>query len=74
MTKATQCTRILDYLEKHGRITQRDAYKMGIYRLSGRIFDLKKADHPIITEMITVRNADGTASRVAEYRLGDKNA
>jgi len=67
----TQNARVLEFMKEGGEISQRDAYKMGIYRLSGRIFDLKARGEKIITIMRTVENADGSKSRVAFYRLAE---
>lgn len=67
----SQNKRILAILKEGGEISQRDAYKLGIYRLSGRIFDLKKTGEPIITTIRKVENADGTFARVAFYRLAE---
>ena len=71
MDISTQNNRILEILREGGEISQRDAYKMVIYRLSGRIFDLKKRGEKIITELRTVENADGSKARVAFYRLAE---
>lgn len=67
----TQNARVLEFMKEGGEISQRDAYKMGIYRLSGRIFDLKARGEKIITIMRTVENVDGSKSRVAFYRLAE---
>ena len=68
MNKQTQCQKVLAYMEEHGSITQREAIWLGIYRLSGRIYDLRK-EHNIRTDMLPVTNADGTISTVASYSL-----
>ena len=70
----TQCKRVKAYIVAHGEISQRDAYKMGIYRLSGRIFDLKAQGEHIVTEMRTVENADGSKARVAFYKFAEVGA
>ena len=64
-----QTDKILRYMEVMGEITQRDAYRMGIYRLASRINDLRKDGVEIKTEMREVTNADGSKSRVAVYSL-----
>lgn len=68
----TQTARVKDYILANGEISQREAYRLGIYRLSGRIFDLKKRGENIITEMRKVENADGTTTRVAYYKMEGK--
>jgi hypothetical protein len=62
---------VLDYMKKHGRITQRDAYMMGIYRLGARIWDLRKAGENIITTRKVVINVDGSKSNIAVYSIGE---
>lgn len=67
----SQNARVLEHMREFGEISQRDAYKMGIYRLSGRIFDLKAKGEKINTVLRTVENADGTKARVAFYSLAE---
>lgn len=64
----TQCEKVLDYIDRHGEITQRDAYKMGIYRLSARIKDLKDGGVKIDSFRRDVINTDGSESRIGVYR------
>ena len=65
-----QKTVVIKYMQAHKRgISQREAYKMGIYRLSAVIFELRKAGHRIWTETKEVINADGSVSRVGYYHL-----
>lgn len=61
---------IKDYLEKNGSITDFEAFtKLGIRRLSARIWDLKhKEKVPISSELIKVKTAHGEAT-VAKYTL-----
>lgn len=65
----TQADRVYEFMRHNGEISQRDAYKMGIYRLAAVIFDMKEAGLLIKTEIRTVRNQDGTKSRVGFYSL-----
>lgn len=65
----TQCEKVLAHMIRNGAITQRDAYKMGIYRLGARIWDLKHAGYGIVSAIKEVKNADGSKSRIAEYRI-----
>lgn len=62
---------MLKYIKKNGQITQRDAIWIGCYRLSARIKDLRDAGERIKSETKKVRNADGTHSYVAVYKLED---
>lgn len=65
----TQCEKILNYIEEHGSITARQAYKLGIMRLASRISDLRREGHLIKTEDIKVKNRDGSHSYIAKYSL-----
>ena len=69
MNEYTQVKKIIDYCHKYTWITQRDALRLGIYRLASRISDMKNAKYVIISEFITVKNADGTESRVKRYSI-----
>ena len=71
MDKMTQCKKIHAYMDCFGSITQREAISLGIYRLASRIHDLKEQGVGIKTEMIEVKNVDGTKSHVARYSLID---
>lgn len=65
MNTLTQNQAILKHLKKGKRITSLTALKLfGCLRLSGRIYDLKKAGHDILSRMVT-RNG----KHVKEYRL-----
>ena len=65
----TQCEKILNYIEEHGSITARQAYKLGIMRLASRISDLRREGHLIKTEDIKVKNRDGSHSYIAKYSI-----
>lgn len=70
----TQCEKILNYIEEHGSITARQAYKLGIMRLASRISDLRREGHLIKTEDIKVKNRDGSHSYIAKYSIIKKEA
>ena len=57
--KQTKKAKLLRYLQTHKRgITGHEAlFKLGLYRLSGEIHQLRKAGYDIKTEMMT--NEDG---------------
>lgn len=56
---------ILEYLEAGNAITPMDAlHKFGSFRLCARIFELKRAGHNIVTNIIK-----SNGKRFAEYRL-----
>lgn len=63
----TQEQRILDYIDKHGEITQRDAVRLGCYRLSARVFDLRSKGIFLKCETRSVKNADGSRSNIGVY-------
>ena len=69
MNKTTQCEKIKHFMECFGSITQREAICLGVYRLSSRIHDLKEQGTGVKTEMIEVKNKDGSTSHVARYSL-----
>ena len=67
----TQSQRILKYLRDFGSITPLEAMQdLGVMRLGARIYDLKKAGHPISRRMVTIKNRYGESVSFAEYRLG----
>jgi transcriptional regulator with XRE-family HTH domain len=66
--KMTQNQRVLDFMRKHGKITQQDAMGFKCFRLSARIADLKKQGYAIVTERKGFRNEYGCGN-YAEYRL-----
>ena len=64
--KPTQEKAILEHLRKFGTITPLEALKIcGSFRLSGRIFNLRKQGYRIATETET----DGAGKYWARYRL-----
>lgn len=70
MSKATQASRILDYMNTFGSITQLEALKdLGVMRLASRISDLKKQGHPIHSETITVKNRFDEDCYIKRYSL-----
>lgn len=72
MNKITQKQIILDYCKTNTWITQRDAYKLGIYRLASRIWEMTEEGCVVIREYIKVENADGTYSYVKRYSVSEK--
>lgn len=69
MNEYTQCQKIIKYCQKFTWITQRDALRLGIYRLASRMSDLKSGGFVIKSEYIKVKNIDGTESRVKRYAI-----
>ena len=63
----TQCEKIVNFITEHGSITDRQATRLGIRRLASRIWDLKHAGFKIKSELIKVKNRDGSYSHVGKY-------
>lgn len=72
MTVKSQNEQVLKHLKNHKNgITAMIAFeRYGITRLSGRIFELRKMGHEIITDTVTIKNRYGHAVTYARYRLG----
>ena len=65
MPALTQNQQILSYLKSGKKLTPKDALKkLGCFRLSSRVFDLRRNGHAIITDYVT-RNG----KTFAEYSL-----
>lgn len=71
MKVKTQNDAVLTHLKNHKNgITPKTAYeRYGIMRLSGRIFELRKAGYNIIRDDITEKNRYGHPVTFARYRL-----
>ena len=66
----TNKEKILEHLQKYGSITQLEAINLyWDWRLSDKIYRLKKEGYNIITETIKVQRADGTDAYVSKYIL-----
>lgn len=69
-SNGTQCQRVRAYLEEHHSITPMEALnELGVYRLAGRILELREGGMPIETcrEQVTTRT--GEVAVVARYVL-----
>ena len=64
-----QIDRIIAFCELRGSITQRQALRLGIYRLASRIKDMRDLGFIIDTERVAVHNRDGSKSYVARYTI-----
>jgi hypothetical protein len=68
-----QCDRLLRYLLSGKSITPLESWQeLGIYRLSARIWDLKRMGCDIRQELVEVKSAWGDTARVAKYSMGGK--
>ena len=64
--------RILNHLKKFGSITQLEAINLyWDWRLSDKIYRLKKDGYSIKTETLKVKRADKTDAYVSKYTLED---
>jgi len=68
LTKQQQ--RLLSYLKKHAGITPMEAWQiLGIYRLSARVFELRRKGYDIRKVTAEVRNSFKEKCHVAKYSL-----
>lgn len=66
----SQTRQVLQYMKEHGSITSYEAFRdLGITRLSGRIYDLKKEGHDIRSIRIETENRHGEKCHVSRYSL-----
>ena len=66
-TAGTQCYELLAALQRGERLTVAEALtRYGIYALSQRAGELRRAGWPVISEMVKVESG----KRVAQYRYG----
>jgi len=65
-----QSEQVLEYIKRNGAIDPWTAMRdLRILRLGARIFDLRAAGHPIVTEIKTATDGYGHTVRWAEYRM-----
>lgn len=70
MVRMTQCEKIVGYMKTYGEITARDAMiDIGCMRLASRIHDLKRMGYGISSEMVKVKNRDGSETYISVYHL-----
>jgi len=68
-----QCQRVLDYMRKHGSITQFEAsVHLSVQRLPSRIFEIRNQGYTVKSERVTVINQFGEKCRPARYWLEDE--
>lgn len=71
MTKKAKLLQMLKANTKKGVTGQDALFKLGLYRLSGEIHELRKEGHPIKTMMCEREEEDGTVTRYARYYYGE---
>lgn len=70
----TQNEMILEHLKQHESISSIEAYNLyGITRLSGRIYDLRKAGHTITNKSAKAVNRFGKIVSYDRYYLRDED-
>lgn len=70
MNKHTIHEDVKKHLLKKGSITQLQCLELyGSWRLSARIFDLRKEGMNITTEKVNVKTRYGATTQVAKYKL-----
>lgn len=68
--KATQCERIIDYMQRFGSISTLEGFNdLGVARLASRIHDLKAMGYLISGETKTSKNRFGETTHYKVYRL-----
>lgn len=68
--KLTQYDRVLEHLQKNGKLSQKQAIRLyGAYRLSAIIYLLRKDGYTISTTFKTGKNRYGDLVSWAEYKL-----
>lgn len=68
--KQRQANRLLDYLRHNPTITSLEGWtSLGIYRMSGVVYALRKRGFAIKTSLVVVSNRWGETCRVAQYTL-----
>lgn len=65
----TQKEMIMNYMRMNGSITSMDAFRMGITRLSARIWDLRNDGVLIESHRVKYRALDGKSKCYDEYKL-----
>lgn len=74
--KRTQADKVIEYINRYGSITQKDANILGVFRLAARVYDINNSMDPkyrgihIIAEKDKELNQDGDMTEFARYRLG----
>ena len=74
--KRTQADKVIEYINRYGSITQKDANILGVFRLAARVYDINNSMDPkyrgihIIAEKDKELNQDGEMTEFARYRMG----
>ena len=71
--KTTQGDFILEYMKKHGSISNIEAFDYGIARLAARIFDLRRKGYKILAEEVETETKNFGKTSYVRYSLEDEN-
>ena len=70
MVKQSQCKGIIEYCEKYGFITAKEAVTyLGCFRLAARIADLEGAGHKFDHQMVYYKDHNGDTRHYMKYTL-----
>lgn len=68
--KLTQYDRVLDHLQRNGKLSQKQAIRLfGAYRLSHIIYKMRKEGYRVLTTYKSGKNRFGDIVNWAEYKL-----
>lgn len=68
----TQNQRVLDYMHRHGSLTQIEALRdIGVLHLASRISDLLRLGYRVESSTENVKNRFGEKCRIKRYSLGE---
>ena len=68
--KLTQYDRVLDHLQRNGKLSQKQAIRLfGAYRLSDIIYRMRRDGYNISTNFKSGKNRFGDSVSWAEYKL-----
>ena len=71
----TQADKVIEYINRYGSITQKDANMLGVFRLAARVYDINNSIDPryagvhIVAEPDEEVNQDGEMVKFARYRM-----
>ena len=72
----SQADKVIEFINRYGSITQKDANVLGVFRLAARVYDINNSLDPkyqgihIIAEPDEELNQDGEMVKFARYRMG----
>ena len=71
----TQADKVIDYINRYGSITQKEANMLGVFRLAARVYDINNSMDPkyrdihIVADMDEEMNQDGEMVKFARYSM-----